>query len=493
MKDTHHFLAFDLGATSGRSMLGTLHGGRLELAELTRFPNAMIRIGRHDYWNIYSLYEELKRGLEEAGRWRVPLDALGIDTWGVDFVCVASDGTFLGLPRSYRDPYTAGVPEAFFRQVPAAEVYAATGIQTLDFNTLFQLYAARREGSSALEHARSLLFMPDVLAYLLTGRQVCEYTIASTSQLLNPHTRAFEPKLFAPLGLAVDVMPELVMPGTVVGALADGVCRECGVSGMPVVAVAGHDTASAVAAVPAEGERFAYLSSGTWSLMGIEVPRPIITDESRRLNFTNEGGVEGTTRFLKNITGMWLLEQCRREWRRAGADYPYPDIVSMAQSAAGFRRFIDPDHPSFARPDSMTGAICAYCRATGQPAPETPADFIRCIFDSLAMKYRYVLDSLQRLSPFPIERLHVIGGGSQNGLLNRFTANATGLPVVAGPVEATATGNVLMQAKAVGAVGSLADMRAIVRSSVSLDTYLPEDTGAWAEAYGRYRAVTGLE
>ena len=227
-------------------------------------------------------------------------------------------------------------------------------------------------------------------------------------------------------------MPELVMPGTVVGALTDGVCRECGVPGMPVVAVAGHDTASAVAAVPAEGERFAYLSSGTWSLMGIEVPRPIITDESRRLNFTNEGGVEGTTRFLKNITGMWLLEQCRREWRRAGADYPYPDIVSMAQSAAGFRRFIDPDHPSFARPDSMTGAICAYCRATGQPAPETPADFIRCIFDSLAMKYRYVLDSLRRLSPFPIERLHVIGGGSQNGLLNRFTANATGLPVVAG-------------------------------------------------------------
>ena len=474
MKDTCHFLAFDLGATSGRSMLGTLRDGRLEVAELTRFPNRMLRIGDRYYWNIYSLYEELKRGLAEAGRQRVPLDALGIDTWGVDFVCVAADGTFLGLPRSYRDPYTAGVPEDFFRHVPAAEVYAATGIQLLDFNSLFQLYAARREGSAALEHAQSLLFMPDALTYLLTGRQVCEYTIASTSQLLNPHTRAFEPKLFAPLGLAEDV------------------CRECGVDGVPVVAVAGHDTASAVAAVPAEGERFAYLSSGTWSLMGIEVPRPIITEESRRLNFTNEGGVEGTTRFLKNITGMWLLEQCRQEWRRAGADYPYPDIVAMAESAAGFRRFIDPDHPSFAHPESMTGAIRAYCQATGQPVPDAPADFIRCIFDSLALKYRYVLDSLQRLSPFPIERLHVIGGGSQNRLLNRFAANATGLPVGAGPVEATAMGNVLMQAKAVGAVGSLDDIRAIVRRSVSLETYLPEEPGVWAEAYDRYRAVTGL-
>ena len=492
MKDTCHFLAFDLGATSGRSMLGTLRDGRLEVAELTRFPNRMLRMGDRYYWNIYSLYEELKRGLAEAGRRRVPLDALGIDTWGVDFVCVGRDGSFLGLPRAYRDPYTAGVPQDYFRHVPAAEVYAATGIQVLDFNTLFQLYAARREGCSALEHAETLLFMPDALTYLLTGRRVCEYTIASTSQLLNPRTGAFEPRLFAPLGLPVGVMPEVVKPGTVMGTLAGHLGRECGVDGVPVVAVAGHDTGSAVAAVPAEGERFAYLSSGTWSLMGIEVRTPIINEDSRRLNFTNEGGVEGTTRFLKNITGMWLLEQCRKEWARAGADCPYPAVVSMAESVEGFRFLIDPDHPSFANPESMTQAIAAYCRDTGQPSPATHADFIRCIFDSLALKYRYVLDSLRRLSPFPIERLHVIGGGSRNGLLNRFAANATGLPVVAGPVEATAMGNMLMQAKAVGAVGSLDEIRAVVRRSVSLETYLPEDAGTWEEAYARYLAVTGL-
>ena len=489
----YSFLAFDLGATSGRAVIWTLAGDKFEMREIHRFPNAIMELHGRYYWNVFHLYEAMKESLRICARQQIVPDSIGIDTWGVDFGYLAADGTLLGLPRAYRDPYTEGAPEAFFKRVPRSEVYRLTGIQIMNFNSLFQLYKAKQENFAPLQTAKEILFMPDLLSYLLTGNKVCEYTDASTSQLLNPVTKQFEASLLEAAGVSPSLLRPVVMPGTYVGVLTAALANETGIGQIPVIAVAGHDTASAVAAVPAQDREFAYLSSGTWSLMGIETEEPIITEDSFRYNFTNEGGIDGTTRFLKNITGMWLLEQCRREWRRAGADYPYPDIVSMAQSAAGFRRFIDPDHSSFARPDSMTGAICAYCRATGQPAPETPADFIRCIFDSLAMKYRYVLDSLQRLSPFPIERLHVIGGGSQNGLLNRFTANATGLPVVAGPVEATATGNVLMQAKAVGAVGSLADMRAIVRSSVSLDTYLPEDTGAWAEAYGRYRAVTGLE
>jgi rhamnulokinase len=486
----NHFFAFDLGATSGRSILATLQDRKIELKELTRFPNNIIRVGDKYYWNIYLLFEELKKGLRTAASQGIQLDAVGIDTWGVDFVYLAEDGSFAGLPRSYRDPYTNGMPEDYFSRVfSKKEVYELTGIQIMNFNSLFQLYAAKKENSSALSNAKSILFMPDALSYLLTGKKVCEYTIASTSQLLNPHTKQFETKLLEKAGISASLMLPIVMPGEVVGNLSESIREECELGNIPVIAIAGHDTGSAVAAVPAENENFAYLSSGTWSLMGIEVKDAIINEQTFALNFTNEGGVEGTTRFLKNITGMWLLEQCRKEWESKGTSYTYPEIVALSDSVKGFQSLIDPDHASFANPGSMTKAIAEYCKQTNQQAPKTHAEFIRCIFDSLALKYKFVLESLRQIAPFPIEKLHVIGGGSQNKLLNQFTANSIGIPVVAGPSEATAIGNVMMQAKGLGIVKSLNEMRDIIRNSVSLETFYPEDTALWKEAYSHFLSI----
>jgi rhamnulokinase len=474
MNNIHHFLAFDLGATSGRSILATLQDDKIILKELTRFPNKIVRVGDKYYWNIYALFEELKNGLRVAGNEKIKIDSVGIDTWGVDFVYVADDGTFLGLPRAYRDPYTNGAPEKYFETIPRKEVYDLTGIQIMNFNSLFQLYAASKESSSALKAAKNILFMPDALSYMLTGNMVCEYTIASTSQILNPRTKEFESKLFEPVDVPASIMQPLSMPGKIIGNILESIRLECGIEQTPVIAVAGHDTASAIAAIPAENENFAYLSSGTWSLMGIEVKEPIINEQSFNLNFTNEGGIEGTTRFLKNITGMWLLEQCRKEWESQGKSYTYDEIVRMSDSVTDFPSIIDPDYPEFANPASMSAAIAAYCTDTNQKVPENHAEYIRCIFNSLASKCKYVLDSLKQIAPFKIERLHVIGGGSQNRLLNQLIADSTGLPVIAGPSEATATGNVMVQAKGLGIVKSLSEMRAIIANSVSLETFYPK-------------------
>lgn len=490
MNTKHNFFAFDLGATSGRSILGTLENGRLELKELTRFPNKIHRVNDKYYWNIYSLFEELKNGLQAAKQQGVEPDSIGIDTWGVDFVYVAKDGSLLNLPRSYRDPYTNGIPEAYFEIVPRKEVYDRTGIQIMNFNSLFQLYAAKKEGSSAMENAESILFIPDALIYLLTGKKICEYTIASTSQFLNPKTKQIDLGLLAPADISASQIPAIVMPGTSVGRISESVQLECNVLDIPVTAVAGHDTGSAIAAVPAENENFAYLSSGTWSLMGIEVKEPIINERTFELNFTNEGGVEGTTRFLKNITGMWLLEQCRKEWERAGKGYTYPEIVNLSDSVDGFQFLIDPDDAVFANPESMTSAIADYCAKTNQKAPRTHAEFIRCIFDSLALKYKSVLNCLQELAPFRIEKLHVIGGGSQNKLLNQATANAIGMPVVAGPAEATAIGNVMMQAKGLGVVNSLDEIRTVVRNSINLEIFYPQNSEVWYAAYNKFISIT---
>jgi len=473
-KDSHHFFAFDLGATSGRSILGILHNGKVELKELTRFPNKFIRVQDKYYWDLFALYEALKEGLATAASQNIRLDAIGIDTWGVDFVYLGEDGSLLSQPRSYRDPYTNGIPEEYFKLIPKKTVYDRTGIQIMNFNSLFQLYAAKRENYSPVKTAKEILFMPDALSYLLTDKKTCEYTIASTSQLLNPYTKKTETKLLETIGIPASILQDIVMPGTIIGNLTESVSKECGLPPVPVIAVAGHDTASAIAAVPAENGNFAYLSSGTWSLMGIELQEPVITDESYRLNFTNEGGVEGTIRFLKNITGMWLLEQCRKEWEQQGTKYTYSEIDALSDSAAGFQSVIDPDHPSFANPESMVKAIADYCREHGQKIPQTHAEYIRCIFDSLALKYKQVLSDLQKFAPFPIEKLHVIGGGSQNKLLNQMTADATGIPVVAGPSEATAVGNVMMQAKGLGIVKSLQEIREIIRNSFEQEVFYPK-------------------
>jgi len=486
MNNKHHFLAFDIGATSGRSILGTISEGKLELKELTRFPNKIIRISGKYYWDIFALYEALKDGLRVAVSQGVRIDTIGIDTWGVDFVYLAEDGTILNTPRSYRDPYTEGAPEEYFKLLPKEDVYKLTGIQIMNFNSLFQLYAAKGEDSSALKNAEKILFMPDALSYLLTGEKVCEYTIASTSQLLNPNTKQIEPKLLEVMGLDVSLIPPVVMPGQIIGNLQDGIAKEIGVDEIPVIAVAGHDTASAVVAVPAANKNFAYLSSGTWSLMGIETDMPVITDESYEMNFTNEGGIDGTIRFLKNITGMWLLEQCRKEWEVLDKKYTYGEIVAMSDSVKGFQMLVDPDDSSFVNPESMTRAIVAFCNKTGQKSPQSEAEFIRCIFDSLALKYKYVLTCLQKMAPFPIEKLHIIGGGAQNKLLNQMTANAIEMPVVAGPGEATAIGNIMMQAKGIGLVNSLQEIRDVVCKSVSPEIFYPQDTGIWNETYQHF-------
>jgi len=356
----------------------------------------------------------------------------------------------------------------------------------MNFNSIYQLYAAQKEPNSAVTKAKSLLFMPDALSYLLTGKKVCEYSIASTSQLLNPRTKTFEPKLFEAMNISPSLMQPIVMPGEIIGYIKEDIAKECGIEQTPVIAVAGHDTGSAVVAVPAENEHFAYLSSGTWSLMGIEIDEPIITPESYQINFTNEGGVNGTTRFLKNITGMWLLEQCIKEWEEKGRNYDYSQITKMSNEVEGFQSLIDPDDETFANPESMTAAIVAFCEKTHQKSPESDAEFTRCIFDSLALKYRYVLSFLQRTAPFPIEKLHVIGGGSQNNLLNQATANSISMPVVAGPSEATAIGNIMIQAKGIGLLNSLQEIRKVIRQSVSPEIFYPEETESWDEAYQRF-------
>ena len=468
--NTSNYFAVDLGATSGRTIISVFDGHKIKMRELTRFSNPMIPVGGHLYWDLPGLYNEVLLGLKKAADEGIAVDSIGIDTWGCDFAFFGKDGQLLGLPHCYRDRHTEGAQEKFFEKMPAAEVYSRTGIQFMDFNSLFQLDTLRRNGSSALECADKILFIPDALIYMLTGKAICEYTVASTSQMLNPETGDLDLRILEVLGLSREKFGEMTRPGTVVGCLTDQVREATGLGAVPVVAVAGHDTASAVAAVPALDREYAYLSCGTWSLLGIESDKAIITEDSFRENFTNEGGIEGTTRFLKNICGLWLFEQSRKEFRDA------PESVGELVALCGTSSYdglIDPDDPSFTSPASMTSAIREYCLSHGQEAPQTPADFCRCIFRSLAKRYREVVDILQGMCGFPITRLHVIGGGSQNRYLMQYAADALGMPVICGPVEGTALGNVLMQLKAAGKVADLRQMREVAAASVDLVKYLP--------------------
>ena len=485
MKQTH-FFAVDLGATSGRTILGTLSESGLDQRELTRFPNHIIETNGHFYWDIYALYNEIIGGLKVVAREGIEIASVGIDTWGVDFAFIGKDGGLLRNPYCYRDPHTVGMMEEYFKKIPKERVYDLTGIQFMNFNSLFQLYTLHRVGDSALEAADKILFVPDALSYMLTGEKVTEYTIASTSQILNPRTKQMEQELLDVCDVRAEQFGRFVFPGEQIGVLNEEVQRQTGLGAIPVIAVAGHDTASAVAAVPAMSERFAYLSSGTWSLMGIEVKDAIINAESFDKNFTNEGGVEGTTRFLKNICGMWLLERCRKEWTE---DYSYNALIEAALAAPAFRSIINPDAPCFANPTSMTEAIKQYCRETSQPVPNTYGEFTRCIFDSLALRYRQIFGYLQQMSPFPIEALHVIGGGSRNNLLNQFTCNAVGVPVVAGPSECTAIGNIMLQAKAAGIVSDIAAMRRLIAASIETTTFTPEEAEDWDKGYELYLKV----
>ena len=484
-----YFFAVDLGATSGRTIVGGINEGKIVLEELTRFDNNLIEVNGHFYWDIYALYFEIIKGLKKARQQNLNITSIGIDTWGVDFVCVAEDGS-VSQPIAYRDPHTFDAMDDYLENVMSREkVYDVTGIQFLNFNSIFQLYAMKRAGNSALKNAQKILFIPDALSYMLTGNMVCEYTIASTAQLLDPRTKQLDPRLLASLGLTQSKFGRMVNPGDLIGALTPEVQAATGLGAIPVVAVAGHDTGSAVAAVPAANEKFAYLSSGTWSLMGIETKEAIINKVSYDRNFTNEGGIEGTTRFLKNITGMWLLERCRKEWGdKAPKDYPTLIADAMAQPA--FQSIINPDDKMFANPVNMEKAIQQYCQQTGQHVPEGYAQITRCIFESLALRYREVFTWLKELASFDIDVLHIIGGGSRNAYLNQFTSNAVNTKVLAGPQEGTALGNIMVQAKAAGAVADLWDMRKVIANSLDLVEYLPQDAAEWDAAYEKYLKIT---
>ncbi|HHV86261.1 MAG TPA: rhamnulokinase [Petrimonas sp.] len=484
------FLAIDLGASSGRAILGTIRNSKLELKEVNRFVNPIIDVNGRLYWDLFHLYSEILKSLKYIQHQGIEIESIGIDTWGVDFVSFGKDGEPLRMPYCYRDTHTFPAPKKFFDKILSKkETYLKTGIQIMNFNSLFQLFTQQEDNNPVYPITDKFLFMPDALSYLLTNKMVTEYTIASTSQLLNPFTRSFDEELLCTLNISKENFAPIVFPGTQIGTLSESAQKQTNLGAIPVIAVAGHDTASAVIATPAENGNFAYLSSGTWSLMGIESKEPVVNEETYSLNFTNEGGADGSIRLLKNICGMWLIEQCRKEWAKE-KDISYDDIVLEATQSEPFKCFINPDAPCFTSPESMIDEIQNYCRQTRQFVPQSVGEIARCIYESLAFRYKQVLENLKGLAGFPIETLHIIGGGSQNNMLNRFTANAIGITVIAGPSEATAIGNILLQAKAFGLVADKNDMREMVRNSVNLVRFEPQDTNLWNKHYNKYSDVS---
>lgn len=471
------YAAVDLGASSGRVMVGRVGPDSLELNEAHRFANRPVRVPEGLRWDVLGLYAGVLDGLRAAGQ----ADSVGIDSWAVDYGLLDADGALLGNPVHYRDARTEGVAEKVWATVPAEELYAATGLQYAPFNTLYQLTAAR--STTQLAHARRLLLMPDLLTYWLTGEQGTELTNASTTQLIDPRTRDWSHDIASRLGIDLDLFAPLRQPGDPAGLLRDEVLEETGLSGpVPVTAVGSHDTASAVAAVPASGERFAYICTGTWSLAGLELDAPVLTEESRAANFTNELGLDGTVRYLRNIMGLWLLQECVRAW----GDPDLGGLLLEASKAPALRSVVDAGDAAFLAPGRMPERIAEACRVSGQPVPESPAEVTRCILDSLALAHRKAVQDAQRLAGHAVDVVHVVGGGTRNALLCQLTADACGLPVVSGPTEAAALGNVLVQARAHGLVGDLAGMRRLLVNTQPLTRYEPRGgTERWRAAQAR--------
>ncbi len=483
------YLAFDLGAESGRAILGTLENGRLELEELHRFLNEPVRLPDGLYWDTFRLFHDIREGLRIAGRERkLKLDGVAVDTWGVDFGLLDSNGELCLNPRHYRDPRNQAAYEEALGRAGREKIFAETGIQFMALNSLYQLYAARMAASPGLWSASRLLFMPDLFNYWLCGEQANELTIASTSQFFNPGKKEWSLGLFDALGLPKAILGSVVPPGRRLGVLLDEICATCALEPAPVFTTASHDTASAVAAVPAAGNRpWCYISSGTWSLMGVEVDEPVINGKSLEMNLTNEIGVEGKIRLLKNIAGLWIVQECRRQWLLEGREYSYAELTEMAAGAPPFVAVIDPDR--FIEPGEMPRRIAEFCRKTGQKDPESHAQIVRIALESLALRYREVLEMIEDLTGLRIEVIHIVGGGSRNGLLNQFVAAATGRTVVAGPAEATAAGNILVQAMGAGEVDGLDALRRVVRDSFYLETIEPRPDPAWDRAYERFRQL----
>lgn len=475
MEKTYH-LAIDLGATSGRTILASFEGKKIEMQEIARYNYPMLPLGNHHYWNLPLIYQQILDSMKKAAEilcqteGSPALKTIGIDTWGCDVAYFHKDGSIASLPYCYRDTHTEGAVEKFCKEMPKEEVYALTGIQFMDFNTLFQLYTIRKNNPEILDTADKILFIPDALSYMLTGKAVTERTVASTSQLLNPNTGDLDEKLLAKVGLSRDKFPPIIEPGEEIGTLLPRIAEITGLGEVSVVAVAGHDTASAVAAVPTPDKDYAYLSCGTWSLLGIENEGPIISEKSLEYNFTNEGGVDNTIRVLKNICGLWIFERCRAEFKDAPKDVA---ALAALYLESDCQSLINPDDPSFANPESMTKAIDDYCLKTCQPKPETPADYVRVVYRSLAKRYGEITEWLRELSPVEIKRLHVIGGGSRNKYLMQMAADTLGIPVVAGPAECTALGNVLMQLRASNLLSTLKEMREVAINSTETETYHP--------------------
>jgi rhamnulokinase len=490
MPDALYFISADLGAESGRVMLGGFDGERLTVREAHRFDSRPVRLPDGLHTDVLRIQEEIETGLAAAAA-QAPGEIAGVavDTWGVDFALVDARGVLLGDPYHYRDTFSEPVSDAAFRGVTRAQIYGSTGIGFSPLNSLYQLLRLRLRGSAALDAADRLLMMPDLFTYWLSGRRTNEFTIATTTQCCDPARRGWALELIEALGLPRKIFGDIVMPGTIVGELLPWVADEAGVARLPVIAAGGHDTALAVAAVPARNPRFAYISSGTWSLQGTEIEAPCIDERSRAGNFNNEGGVDGTIRFLKNVCGLWIVQECRRHWGEADS---YDDLTRAASAAPAWRTLIDVDAADFGAPGDMPARVRSYCRRTGQPVPETKGEIVRCALDSLALKYRAVLEAMHDVLGWRADPLHIVGGGSRNALLCQLAADATGREVHAGPVEATAAGSVVMQAIATGHLASIAEGRAIVRRSFDVAVYQPRADAALEDAYARVRRLGEL-
>ena len=479
--NARHYIACDLGAESGRVMLGTLNNGQLTLEEIHRFPNATVVIQGTWRWDVLRIFDELKTGLRKVAERGLKIESLSTDSWGVDYVWLKDREPLLTAPFHYRDVRTDGGLERAFAAVPAAEIFAETGIQFMPINTLYQLHWEAANRPWLFKSADRFLLIGDYFNYLFSGRATAEQSLASTTQLYNPKKKKWSRLLLKKLGLPKKLFPEIVPAGTVLGPAAP----ELGLTDTQVVASCSHDTGAAVAAVPATGTGWAYLSSGTWSLLGVELKKPLITELSRQHNFTNEVGYGHTIRFLKNIIGLWILQECRRQWGKSD----YVELRQLAAQAAPLRTLINPNDARFGKPSNMPEKIIAFCQETGQPVPTTPGEFTRCILESLALLYRRTLEQLEACTGQPVTTLHIVGGGSQNLLLNQFSANATGRTVIAGPAEATATGNILIQALALGQLKNLAELRQVVRNSFAVQKYQPQNAAVWAQAYDRFQKL----
>lgn len=487
------YLAVDLGASGGRVLAGIFRGDSFEIAEVHRFSNGPFALGQHLYWNVLELWKNIQDGLRKAAvQYGESIRSVGVDTWGVDFALLGKHDELLGNPYNYRDPQNQGMIERASEVVSRADIFAETGLQFMDFNSLFQLYAMKLADSSILDAAHSFLMMPDLFHFLLTGEKANEFTDASTTQFLNPATRDWSRSLLNRFGIPDQILQPIVAPGTRLGKVTKAIAETTGLKDVDVILPGTHDTASAVMAVPAKGEtsnrpNWAYISSGTWSLMGVEVAEPVVTERCREFNFTNEGGVGGTIRLLKNITGLWLVQECRRIWLEAGHEFSWSELAEMANTAQPLQSTIDPDDPSFTAPTNMPDAIRQFCRDTNQPVPESEGEVIRCALESLALKCRKVLEMLETLTGSTFETIHIVGGGTQNRLLCQMTADACNRLVIAGPVEATAIGNAMMQAITDGAVASVQEARQLIQTSFDVVRYEPAANAAWDAAYQRLK------